>query len=176
MVSKNCRGTGIWGGKGLKEKGPLVKGWALQMPTKNKKQPQTTLPPHIWKKRATEMEYSGPWGPHYLNKVACGIVFKLWVWRKSGRMEKVWTGHCIKKLATGEQEALLNNSWGASLVAQWLRIRLPMQRTWVRALVREDPTCCRATKPVRHNYWACALEPESHNCWAHGLHYWSLHA
>ena len=40
----------------------------------------------------------------------------------------------------------------ASLVAQWLRIRLPMQRTRVRALVREDPTCRRATKPVRHNY------------------------
>ncbi|KAJ8779032.1 hypothetical protein J1605_012883 [Eschrichtius robustus] len=40
----------------------------------------------------------------------------------------------------------------ASLVAQWLRIRLPMQGTWVRALVQEDPTCRRATKPVRHNY------------------------
>ena len=24
-----------------------------------------------------------------------------------------------------------------------------------------------ATKPVRHNYWACALEPTSQNCWAH---------
>ena len=24
--------------------------------------------------------------------------------------------------------------------------------TQVRALVREDPTCCGATKPVRHNY------------------------
>ena len=28
---------------------------------------------------------------------------------------------------------------GASLVAQWLRIRLPMQGTGVRALVWEDP-------------------------------------
>ena len=41
---------------------------------------------------------------------------------------------------------------GTSLVAQWLRIRLPMQGTRVRALVREDPTCRGATKPVRHNY------------------------
>ena len=40
----------------------------------------------------------------------------------------------------------------ASLVAQWLRICLPMQGTRVRALVREDPTCRGATKPVRHNY------------------------
>ena len=34
-----------------------------------------------------------------------------------------------------------------------------MQGTQVRSLVREDPTCRGATKPVRHNYWACALEP-----------------
>ena len=56
---------------------------------------------------------------------------------------------------------------GASLMAQWLRIRLPMQGTRVQALIREDPTCRRATKPVRHNYRACALEPASHNYWAH---------
>ena len=41
---------------------------------------------------------------------------------------------------------------GTSLVVQWLRIYLPMQGTRVRALVREDPTCCGATKPVRQNY------------------------
>ena len=40
----------------------------------------------------------------------------------------------------------------ASLVAQWLRVRLPMQGTRVRALVWEDPTCRGATKPVSHNY------------------------
>ena len=39
-----------------------------------------------------------------------------------------------------------------SLVAQWLRIRLPRQGTWIRALVWEDPTCRRATKPMHHNY------------------------
>ena len=40
----------------------------------------------------------------------------------------------------------------ASLVAQWLGICLPMQGTWVRTLVREDPTCHRATKPMHHNF------------------------
>ena len=35
----------------------------------------------------------------------------------------------------------------ASLVAQWLRIRLPMQGTRVRALLWEDPTCRGAIKP-----------------------------
>ena len=40
----------------------------------------------------------------------------------------------------------------ASLVAQWLRICLPMQGTRVRALVWEDRTCRGATGPVSHNY------------------------
>ena len=44
-----------------------------------------------------------------------------------------------------------------------------MQGTRVRALVQEDPTCHGATKPVRHNNWACALEPTSHNNWARVL-------
>ena len=44
---------------------------------------------------------------------------------------------------------------GASLVAQWLRVCLPMKGTRVWALVWEDLTCCGATRPVSHNYWAC---------------------
>ena len=40
----------------------------------------------------------------------------------------------------------------ASLVAQWLRVCLPVRGTRVRALVWEDPTCCRAARPVSHNY------------------------
>ena len=40
----------------------------------------------------------------------------------------------------------------ASLVAQWLRVCLPVQGTWVRALVQEDPTCHGATKHMCHNY------------------------
>ena len=54
----------------------------------------------------------------------------------------------------------------ASLVAQWLGVHPPMQGSRVRALVWEDPTCHGATKPVCHNYWACALKPASHNYWA----------
>ena len=49
---------------------------------------------------------------------------------------------------------------GTSLVAQWL---MPMQGTRVRALVREDPICRGATKPVHHNYGACTLESVSYN-------------
>ena len=52
---------------------------------------------------------------------------------------------------------------GASLVVQWLRIHLPIQGTWVWSMVQEDTTCCGATEPVCHNYWACALEPRNCN-------------
>ena len=52
----------------------------------------------------------------------------------------IYTLICIKQITR------------ASLVAQWLRIRLPMQGTRVQALVQEDPTCRRATKPMCHNY------------------------
>ena len=67
----------------------------------------------------------------------------------------------------------IKNWWGTSLVAQWLRICLPMQGTQVRSLVQEGPTCCGAAKPVSRNYWACALELISHNYWAHAPNYWS---
>ena len=54
---------------------------------------------------------------------------------------------CLKILLKVNEET--------SLVAQWLRIRLPMQETRFWAVIREDPTCRGATKPVCHNYWEC---------------------
>ena len=41
----------------------------------------------------------------------------------------------------------------------WLsgkKIHLPMQETWVWSLVQEDPIGQGASKPISHNYWACA--------------------
>ena len=49
-------------------------------------------------------------------------------------------------------EVLKIKLFRASLVAQWLRICLPMQATRVRALVWGDPTCRGAAGPVSHNY------------------------
>ena len=48
--------------------------------------------------------------------------------------------------------AIIRKIYRASLVVQWLGIRLPMQGTRGQALVWEDPTCHGATKPVHHNY------------------------
>ena len=44
-----------------------------------------------------------------------------------------------------------------------------MQETRVRSLVWEAPMWQEATKPVRYNYWACALETKSYNYRAHVL-------
>ena len=54
----------------------------------------------------------------------------------------------LKQLKKEEQK---HQSW-ASLVAQWLRICLPMQGTRVRALVWEDPKCRGTAGPMSHNY------------------------
>ena len=70
----------------------------------------------------------------------------------------MWCWCCQSRdhtLRTTETEQSKSSSLGASLVAQWLRICLPMQGTRVRALVWEDPTCRGAAGPVSHNYWAC---------------------
>ena len=45
---------------------------------------------------------------------------------------------------------------GASLLAQWLRVRLPMQGTQVCAPVWEDPTCRWAREP-----WPLSLRVRS---------------
>ena len=64
------------------------------------------------------------------------------------------SGNSIEKRQTNQckNDQKKKNAERDFLVAQWLRIRLPMQGTQVQALVWEDPTCRRATKPVHHNY------------------------
>ena len=66
----------------------------------------------------------------------------------------------VKELYSENYKTLVNElkndakKWKdrASLVAQWLRVCLPMQGTRVRALVWEDPACRGAAGPVSHNY------------------------
>ena len=66
---------------------------------------------------------------------------------ESHLVKKMWHIYTIEYYS-----AIKKSEIGASLVAQWLRICLPMQGTRIRALVWEDPTCRGATKPVSHNY------------------------
>ena len=90
--------------------------------------------------------------------------------RKENTSTSGWDYSRITKFFKKLNHRIKGKSLGASLVAQWLRICLPMQRTWVRTLVWEDPTCCAlwslcatTTEATCHNYGACALEPASHN-------------
>ena len=62
------------------------------------------------------------------------------------------SGNDPKGIQQMKKEIDSRKIYRASLVAQWLRICLPMQGTRVRALVWEDPTCRGATGPVSHNY------------------------
>ena len=48
--------------------------------------------------------------------------------------------------------------------AQWIRICLPMQGTWVQSLVKEDPICCRAAEPVDQNHGPHTLGPSGRVC------------
>ena len=60
--------------------------------------------------------------------------------------------------------------WNISFIwKKFLIIQLPMQEARVPFLVREDPTCVRATKPVHHNYGTSTLEPATHSHWARTL-------
>ena len=62
---------------------------------------------------------------------------------------------------------------GIFLLVQALKIRLPMQGTWVPSLVQEDPTCLTATKPMSCKHWACVPQRKQSLCAATGE---SLHA
>ena len=72
---------------------------------------------------------------------------KSWFFEKINKIDKS-LARLIKKK---REKTQINRIRGASLVAQWLRICLPMQGTRVRALVWEDPTCHGAAGPVSHN-------------------------
>ena len=72
--------------------------------------------------------------------LTCLFLFSFLFW---GDIFKKITKTDVKKLAAR-----------TSLVAQWIRIYLPIKGTQVWSLVQEDSTCRGTTKPASHNYWA----------------------
>ena len=66
---------------------------------------------------------------------------------------------------------LINTSFKSSSRASWWlsgkESTCQCRRHGLDPWSRQDSTCRRVTKPVCRNYRACALEPRSHNYWAH---------
>ena len=102
-----------------------------------------------------------------------GLPWWSWWVRLGLPMQGVWVPSLVPKIPHASRPENQNikkkKRIRASLVAQRLRIHLPIQETGVRSLIHEDPTCQGATKPMPHNYWASAPEPGSHKYCAHVL-------
>ena len=85
--------------------------------------------------------------------------------------EQTWKKRPLLESVTSGVTVIIKNR--TSLVVQWIGIHLPGQGTCIWSLMQEDPTCLGATRHVCYKYWACALEPRSHNYWTLWCHYWN---
>ena len=70
---------------------------------------------------------------------------------KEGTLPNSFYEATITLIRKPDKDTTKKENYRASLVAQWLRVCLLMQETWVRALVWEDPTCRGAAGPVSHS-------------------------
>ena len=119
---------------------------------------------HIWPKLSPQNSSSLSPSPVLLPSKTCVH----WLWDK--RSSKPWALQAFILLYfwywTHSVKTQRTPGPGTSLVAQWLRLYLPVQGIWVPPLAWEDPTCCRAAEPVCHNYWALSSEPTHCNYWS----------
>ena len=90
------------------------------------------------------------------------VGYSLWGCKKSDTTERLSTAQWWKRLLYNVS-ALLHWKYSRidslGFLSGSVVHHLPMHNP----LVWEDPTCHGATKPVCHNYWACALEHGSCN-------------
>ena len=100
-----------------------------------------------------------PWGFSWLRSISDHI-FKKWsftfyfnqccpLWNHSVH-KYVWASTNVPDIM--RSIVMYKSQCWTPLMAHWLRVRLPMEGTRVQSLVWEHPTCCKATKPVHHNY------------------------
>ena len=120
------------------------------------------------------------WQVWWLRAMAISV-FNTWLvamgircWKLHRRLRWEWVLQQVGRTACQRVLAVLvlsgrETNWplemGArdSLAVQWLGIHIAVQDIPVWSLVWEDPTWCKATKSMCHNYWACTLELVSCN-------------
>ena len=68
------------------------------------------------------------------------------------RAKLIISNHLKVYLCYRMNDFLIKSQIRASLVAEWVRIHMPMKGTWVQSLIWEDSTSYRATKPVGHSH------------------------
>ena len=72
--------------------------------------------------------------------------------REKGKRDGKWEGRNKKAVIRKCEMKYQKNEIGASVVAQELRLHLPMRETWVQSWAWKDPTWHGAPKPVGHNH------------------------
>ena len=87
-----------------------------------------------------------------------GLVESIMEYHKQGSSIKLKKRKREKKKKLGTLFGLIWKNC-QKILAHWIRIRLPVQGTWVRSLVWEDSTCHRVTKPVCPEPVLCNREP-----------------
>ena len=75
----------------------------------------------------------------------------------------------LEDLWTVNKTGILKKQFIAFLGAQWIEICLPVQGTLLWPWSRKIPCALQQLNPRATNYWACALEPTSCNCWTQVL-------
>ena len=94
---------------------------------------------------ALDLAIIDSWGSYFIH--ANLILFALSFERDFLKVFYLSPYHVFSKLFFYSYAENKRFRFRASLMAQWLRVRLPMQGPQVQALVQEDPTCRGATKP-----------------------------
>ena len=97
-------------------------------------------------------------GLTFLLEVTFEVRSKKWQPLSHGQKEK-YSIATPNAAAPENSRAVLQKLNIGLLEAQRSRIHLTIQETWVPSLIQEYPTCHGPTKPMHHNYRACALEP-----------------
>ena len=107
---------------------------------------------------------------NWLDGLGCGpraarTAYRKGWWRNDTGEQKPKLSNREAPRSTSEHTGAGNKSQAWRFPWLWIRIRLPVQGTWVLSLVRENPTCRKATKSMSHDYSASTLEPKNQNYW-----------